>query len=415
MVPADLPHHTKVYYKSDTNLEVSKGTYVNIYVDVQYKCAQGFVLIGKKDNLCLNGEWIFAPPKCEKLCKAPSGISIQVVCEFDYKTISCDTDLRPNTTANILCAPGYFKPSHFHDFLICNEDGEWDYSVRGCEQVCGEITPKGEVLINGGTITNVTSVPWHAGIYSDIRKEKEFLQICGGTIVNARLVISAAHCFWDAHEMEFFEPSHFKVGVGKNQRDLYVVDLYGSQILNVEKIRYSEAYNDYLGLYNSDIALLVLSDYIIFQPYIKPICVEIDLINNNVHIDAGVTGIVAGWGVDSNGISSALLKTIELPVIEPGECRRSFSQPFKYFYTDDKFCAGYINGQGVCKGDSGGGFVVPKYYEGNMFYYLKGIVSIGELSKNSRCGNNEYTLFTNVVRYGHIFVEERINRTYSLL
>lgn len=39
------------------------------------------------------------------------------------------------------------------------------------------------------------SSPWHLAIYQN--QTNTFEQICGGTIISAVAVLSAAHCFWD--------------------------------------------------------------------------------------------------------------------------------------------------------------------------------------------------------------------------
>lgn len=250
--------------------------------------------------------------------------------------------------------------------------------------------------IVGGERTNNTKVPWHVGIYSNILNESRFIQICGGTIINAKVVISAAHCFWDNAENKVHHPSNFKVAAGKYYRDFYATEPLKSQIVNVAQINHKQEYNDYAGYYGLDIAILVLVDYIKFQSYIKPICVETDLSFNEKYVEPGLVGKVAGWGLESSGgNSSTQLKIIDLPAIEYFECKRKLSIELRPFISGDKFCAGYTNGQSVCSGDSGGGLVFPKQIGENTVYFLRGIVSAGG-NKGNSCDNDKYTLFTNI-------------------
>ena len=80
----------------------------------------------------------------------------------------------------------------------------------------------------------MTEVPWHVGIYKDGE------QICGGTIVSERLVISAAHCFSmatdNSHQIDY---KAFKVAAGKIRRGLDVQETPESQIRDVKEVRIS--------------------------------------------------------------------------------------------------------------------------------------------------------------------------------
>lgn len=75
---------------------------------------------------------------------------------------------------------------------------------------------------------------------------------------------------------------------------------------------------------------------------------------------------------------------------------------FKDKVIGDKICAGYVDSDPsfskvVCKGDSGGGLLVPQTVGNEKRYFLQGVAS------NSRrtldCDTSYYTLFTNVQEY----------------
>lgn len=274
--------------------------------------------------------------------------------------------------------------------------------------------------IVGGENVNITKVPWHIGIFSDISNKASFSQICGGTIINAKIVISAAHCFWDTMENRLYEPSNFKVGAGKYYRDFNAAEPTKPQIVDVAQIITKQEYNDYAGYYALDIALLILVDHFEFNSYIKPICLETNLNFNEKYVQPGLVGKVAGWGLEqSGGKSSPELKYIDLPAIEYNECKQKLSSELQLFITGDKFCAGYTTGQSVCRGDSGGGnylfccyyifipeldvntqhlilgLVFPKTVGSSTVYFLRGIVSTGG-NKGGSCDNDKYSLFTNV-------------------
>ena len=79
--------------------------------------------------------------------------------------------------------------------------------------------------------TNVTEVPWHVGIYQNSE------QICGGTIISERLVISAAHCFSmstnNTHQIDY---KTFKVAAGKIQRGLNETKTQETQVRDVQEV-----------------------------------------------------------------------------------------------------------------------------------------------------------------------------------
>ena len=85
-----------------------------------------------------------------------------------------------------------------------------------------------------GKILNVTEAPWHVGIYQNGE------QICGGTIVSERVVISAAHCF--SREINFahtFDVKDFQVAAGKYKRSLNAGETLEKQIRDVVEVKIS--------------------------------------------------------------------------------------------------------------------------------------------------------------------------------
>ena len=81
---------------------------------------------------------------------------------------------------------------------------------------------------------NVTEVPWHVGIYQNGE------QICGGTIVSERVVISAAHCFsLDTNYTHIFDVKTYKVAAGKILRGLDAKETLSTQIRDVVEVKIS--------------------------------------------------------------------------------------------------------------------------------------------------------------------------------
>src|SRR5262245_32328217 len=64
-------------------------------------------------------------------------------------------------------------------------------------------------MIVGGTLAADGKYPWQVRIYSDMNDEVGF---CGGSIINDRWVLTAAHCVLDANDVV--------VGYGNNDRTM---------------------------------------------------------------------------------------------------------------------------------------------------------------------------------------------------
>ena len=80
----------------------------------------------------------------------------------------------------------------------------------------------------------MTEVPWHVVIY------KNDMQICGGTIISERVVITAAQCFSQkADGMHDIDYKLFKVGAGKIIRGLNASETQSTQIRNVVGVEIS--------------------------------------------------------------------------------------------------------------------------------------------------------------------------------
>lgn len=250
----------------------------------------------------------------------------------------------------------------------------------------------------GGLVGNITQVPWHVGIYKS--NSGAFSYHCGGSIVNARLIISAMHCFWNVFEEKPYNASLFRVGAGKSLVDYNAVERLHDQRFEVERIIYDPGYFDYANNYVADVALLVLNKYIVFQSHIGPVCMPYGLQFEDKVIPAGWRGRVAGWGLTkSAGNVSEVLKILEIPVGDRNVCKKKTPSGFAPLITADKFCAGFFHANvRVCEGDSGGGFVLPEREYNRTVYYLRGIVSAGPKKENS-CDSNQITTFTNFLYY----------------
>src|SRR3954471_16150082 len=199
--------------------------------------------------------------------------------------------------------------------------------------------------IVGGTTTTTTAYPFVMQI-TDASQN----QFCGGTLVSATKVVTAAHC------MAGETPSGVRVVGGRT----YLNGTNGT-VSKVSKIWVNPDYTDATN--GDDVAVLTLATS---MPYTAASYVKAS--DTSVYA-AGTTARILGWGTTSeNGSSSNQLRTATVPVVADSGCESSYGTDF---VQSDMVCAGYSSG-GVdtCQGDSGGPLLI-----GGV---LAGITSWGE-------------------------------------
>lgn len=200
---------------------------------------------------------------------------------------------------------------------------------------------------------------------------------------------SAAHCVQEKGTSEPFKSQELVVLLGAY--DLDIIHEPGRSTFAVQKI---EIHPDWLyqsDQYDADIAVLVLVGKVTFTNYIQPIC-----LNNKLNISSATRGVVVGYGKseDRTKIHENKPRVIDTPIFENKDCFKK-NIDLKTISSGRTFCGGDGNGTGVCKGDSGGGLYVID--EG--FYYLRGIVSSSLKTAELSCDVNNYSVFTNVLKF----------------
>lgn len=162
--------------------------------------------------------------------------------------------------------------------------------------------------------------------------------------------------------------------------------------VGVSKVHVHENWNQFSTRYDSDIAVLILSDEISYNDHIQPICVSFP----NTSKVSDTNGTIVGYGKteDSSREFSNVPKQADAPIHNLRTCIEKFTniQPIAHHTT---FCGGTGNGTGACTGDSGGGIFVTY---GKKFY-LQGIISASLSGTEYGCNVNAYTLFTNVSQF----------------
>lgn len=191
--------------------------------------------------------------------------------------------------------------------------------------------------IVGGVTAESTDHPWTISI----RKLSICSHFCGGSLINTKWIVTAAHCIWRMLPWQVF--------VVAGGRSTIFIDP-GAQVLGVEKILPNEGYNWCNRNWWQDIALVQLKEAVtvtnefINLPPIKTSAGVLTPMDGSVEL--------VGFGrLKYRGPSSTSLQKINLTVMEHGACETLFRKK-----KPQMFCAGGL-GQDSCQGDSGSGAV----------------------------------------------------------
>src|SRR5262245_22267851 len=217
--------------------------------------------------------------------------------------------------------------------------------------------------IVGGVPTDIKEHPWQVAL--DVNGA-----LCGGSIIAQNWVLTAAHCFGDARQL-----NNVRAKAGTTNRKT------GGAWTTAERVVVHENYN--ANTHEHDLALVKLKT--------RPAGQMIPLAQPEQQLEACQVLEITGWGrTAEGGAASEILMKATVPYVETTTC----NEPDAYngIIQSGMICAGLREG-GVdsCQGDSGG----PLVLRGDDGAVLIGVVSWGE-----GCARKlKYGVYTRVTPY----------------
>lgn len=201
--------------------------------------------------------------------------------------------------------------------------------------------------IVGGASVRIEHFPWQVSM-TYFRNHR-----CGGSIVSAQYVLTAAHCTYRATR------SAIGIRAGTSYRNSGGIQV---RVLDVvEYPQYTSLSNDF------DISLIRLVGNLPFGATIQPITMAAA----NSVLAPGSSVVISGWGDTGETKDSAayFLQHVSVPVVDSHVCVAAYQRHAAI--NSNMICAGFngIGGKDACQGDSGGPMVFGQT--------LHGIVSFG--------------------------------------
>lgn len=251
----------------------------------------------------------------------------------------------------------------------------------------------GTKIVGGEDVTDATSYPWQVALLTDPARAFD-TQFCGGTLINARWILTAAHCATDG-EGKAWPRTFVAAGIINLAGDLSL-----GEVAEVKKWHVHPGYDDISV--DNDIALLELKTPLNLE-HCGLNCQPIGTVTAATEaslMPEGTAAIITGWGDTLSGYPEVL----QYAEIYLSACTGYPAGAI----TANMFCAGTAGyDKDTCQGDSGGPLVV-RGSDGTP--YLAGITSWGD-----GCAAGTPGVYTRVSRYENWISSTQNSRPLSAL
>nr|XP_022902326.1 uncharacterized protein LOC111415067 [Onthophagus taurus] len=227
--------------------------------------------------------------------------------------------------------------------------------------------------ITNGQKADIYEFPWSVALKYDTGKPIPFH--CGGSLINNRYVLTAAHCIRTLKltgvrlgEYDFNTNPDCIVDRNKTKCAPQHVDFDVSEKDAIVHSGYSKQ-----GIQN-DIALIRLPREIKFTDAIGPVCLPSK--ENLMKKDSDYRNLtVIGWGTTELRQPSTVLLKVTVPYVNQADCQGVFKT--QVTISNRQICAGGRDGKDSCSGDSGGPIMYSVVDDGIIRWVQAGLVSFG--------------------------------------
>ncbi|ESO88802.1 hypothetical protein LOTGIDRAFT_125418 [Lottia gigantea] len=230
--------------------------------------------------------------------------------------------------------------------------------------------------IVGGVQTEKCEYPW-------MTRLRMGSAMCGGSIIDAYHVVTAAHCVGQN------TPATISVHVG--EYDYRNANEPNDQVVPAAAIIKHPNYRDLPnGEQENDIAIIKLAKPLQMNSCVQPVCLA--KAGDGQKLPPGTQCTTAGWGTTSTGgQTSPILQETTIPTYSGYDCSRYFSQTVPS-NPNLQLCSGrpVIGGADTCQGDSGGPLFCPingRYVQYGVVSYGAGCASAGAAGVYTDVGN----------------------------
>ncbi|XP_032894709.1 ovochymase-2 [Amblyraja radiata] len=191
--------------------------------------------------------------------------------------------------------------------------------------------------IVGGKESKAGAHPWQVSL------KRRNVHYCGGTIISAKWVLTAAHCLRDSNILTVLR-------VTAGEHNLKGKDS-GEQRQTVRRFIIHPKFKPAFPV-EYDIALLELNGNFNFGSTVYPACLP----GEEDSFGKGTVCTTTGWGrLSEGGMLPNTPQEVDLPILDLKTCLKVMKLVIKQFKGDTLLCAGFPNGgKDACQGDSGG-------------------------------------------------------------